>query len=267
MLQIEGIKLNLEEDEGVLVRRAAAAVRAAPEDVGELRILRKALDAREGARWVYTVRISVKNEEKVLRRQRGRGVSRVTESPYRLPRPISAPELPPVVAGAGPGGLFCALALARCGARPVLLERGWDVERRQADVERFWETGELDLQSNVQFGEGGAGAFSDGKLNTGTRDLRHRFILEELVSHGAPESILWDARPHVGTDSLRRVLAELRRELRDLGCDIRFGHRLTGVELEGGGVRALRVEGPEGAYVLPARHTVLALCNSARDTF
>ena len=83
----------------------------------------------------------------------------------------------------------------------------------------------------------GAGAFSDGKLNTGTRDLRHRFILEELVSHGAPESILWDARPHVGTDYLRRVLAELRRELRDLGCDIRFGHRLTGVELEGGGVR------------------------------
>ena len=118
MLQIEGIKLNLEEDEGVLVRRAAAAVRAAPEDVGELRILRKALDAREGARWVYTVRISVKNEEKVLRRQRGRGVSRVTESPYRLPRPISAPGLSPVVAGAGPGGLFCALALARCGARP-----------------------------------------------------------------------------------------------------------------------------------------------------
>ena len=267
MLQIEGIKLNLEEDEGLLVRRAAAAVRAAPEDVGELRILRKALDAREGARWVYTVRISVKNEEKVLRRQRGRGVSRVTESPYRLPRPISAPGLSPVVAGAGPGGLFCALALARCGARPVLLERGWDVERRQADVERFWETGELDLQSNVQFGEGGAGAFSDGKLNTGTRDLRHRFILEELVSHGAPESILWDARPHVGTDYLRRVLAELRRELRDLGCDIRFGHRLTGVQLEGGGVRALRVEGPEGAYVLPARHTVLALGNSARDTF
>lgn len=267
MLQIEGIKLSLEEDEGLLARRAAAAVRAAPEDVRELRILRKALDAREGVRWVYTVRISMKDEERALRRCRGRGVSRVTETPYRLPPPIPAPALPPVVVGAGPGGLFCALALARCGARPILLERGWGVERRRQDVERFWETGELDLSSNVQFGEGGAGAFSDGKLNTGTRDLRHRFILEELAAHGAPESILYDAKPHVGTDYLRRVLVNLRRELESLGCDIRFGHRLADVELADGGVRALHAAGPEGPYRLPARQVVLALGNSARDTF
>ena len=141
------------------------------------------------------------------------------------------------------------------------------MERRQADVERFWSTGTLDTESNVQFGEGGAGAFSDGKLNTGTRDPRHRFILETLVSHGAPESILVDAKPHVGTDYLHRTLISLRRELEDLGCDVRFGHRLAGLEVQEGHVTALEVAGPDGLYRLPARQVVLALGNSARDTF
>ena len=267
MLQIEGVKLALEEDEGLLRRRAAAALRIPAGEIQELRVLRRALDARKGVRYVYTLRVRVRNEAGVLKRCRNRSVSGVEETPYRLPGPVSPPETAPVVVGAGPGGLFCALAMARCGARPVLLERGWGVERRQRDVERFWETGELDLQSNVQFGEGGAGAFSDGKLNTGTRDPRHRFILETLVSHGAPESILYDAKPHVGTDYLRRVLVSVRRELADLGCDIRFGHRLAGVTREGDRLLALEIAGPEGAYTLPARQAVLALGNSARDTF
>ena len=267
MLQIEGIKLNLEGSEDLLRAKAALALRLPPEAVEELCVLRKALDARDGVRWVYTLRVRVKGEEKVLRRCGSRQVSKVLETPYGLPPAVSGPDIPPVVVGAGPGGLFCALALARCGAPPILLERGWDVERRAADVERFWETGLLDAESNVQFGEGGAGAFSDGKLNTGTRDPRHRFILEALVSHGAPESILYDARPHVGTDYLRRVLKSLRRELTDLGCDIRFGCRLTGLELKDGRLSALAVEGPEGSCRLPARAAVLALGNGARDTF
>ena len=268
MLQIENIKLELDEGKAALGRKAAAALRVPPGEIQGVQILRRAVDAREGVRFVYTLGVSVKGEERVLRRCRNRQVSRLEEKPYQLPPPVSAPPpVPPVVVGAGPGGLFCALALARCGARPILLERGWDVERRQADVERFWQTGELDPESNVQFGEGGAGAFSDGKLNTGTRDVRHRFILEALAVHGAPESILWDAKPHVGTDYLRRVLASLRRELAELGCELRFGHRLTGMEQEAGRLRALHVEGPEGAYSLPAEQVVLALGNSARDTF
>ena len=267
MLQIEGIKLRLEEDEGVLRARAGAALRLPPEELQELRVLRKALDAREEIRWVYTLRVRVKSEEQVLRRCRSRQVSKVTEKPYRLPPAVRRSKIPPVVVGAGPGGLFCALTLARCGAPPILLERGWNVERRQEDVERFWRTGALDLSSNVQFGEGGAGAFSDGKLNTGTRDPRHRFILETLVAHGAPESILYDAKPHVGTDYLRKVLASLRRELTALGCDIRFGHRLAGIELAGGRLSALEAEGPEGRCRLPVQAAVLALGNGARDTF
>ena len=266
MLQIENIKLELDEDEALLRKKAASVLRLPETDILELTVLRKAVDAREGIRFVYTLRAVLRDEKRALRRH-NKQVTPVREEPYRLPAPVEPPDLPPVVVGAGPGGLFCALALARCGAPPILLERGRDVEHRQADVERFWETGALDLQSNVQFGEGGAGAFSDGKLNTGTRDPRHRFILEALVSHGAPESILYDARPHVGTDYLRRVLKSLRRELTDLGCDIRFGCRLTGLELKDGRLSALAVEGPEGSCRLPARAAVLALGNGARDTF
>ena len=169
--------------------------------------------------------------------------------------------------GAGPGGLFAALVLARCGLRPILLERGRDTTARQRDVETFWRTGVLDPESNVQFGEGGAGAFSDGKLNTGTKDLRHRWILEELVRCGAPESILTDAKPHVGTDMLHIALQNLRQELLSLGAQVRFGHRLEGLESRDGVLTGLHVRAGEGTYRLPVRAVVLAPGHSARDTF
>ena len=267
MLQIEGIKLELDQDEALLREKAAAALRVPAENIRKLTVLRRAVDAREGVHLVYTLRAEVKDEARVLKRSRGNRVSRVTERPYVPPAPRPAPAVSPVVVGAGPGGLFAALTLAQAGQRPILLERGQPVERRKEDVERFWATGTLDPRSNVQFGEGGAGAFSDGKLNTGTRDLCHRYILEELVRCGAPESILWDAKPHVGTDYLHLVLVNLRRQLENLGCRIRFGHRLTGLRLKDGRLHALEVEGPDGTYILPAEQAVLALGNSARDTF
>ena len=141
------------------------------------------------------------------------------------------------------------------------------MDERQKAVETFRSGGALDPEANVQFGEGGAGAFSDGKLNTGTRDRRHRWILEQLVSCGAPESILVDAKPHVGTDMLHVTLVNLRRQLLDLGAQVRFGHRVTGLRVRDGALEGLEVTGPEGPYVLPARHAVLALGHSARDTF
>ena len=268
MLQIERVKLELEEGEELLAQKAAALLRVSPGELLEVRVLRRALDARDGVRFIYTLRVRVRDEARVLRRCRSRQVSTVTPEVYQPPVPRSAPALPPVVVGAGPGGLFCALILARAGARPILLERGDPVERRREVVERFWATGALEENSNVQFGEGGAGAFSDGKLNTGTRDPRHRFILETLTAHGAPGSILTDAKPHVGTDYLYHTLISLRRELVELGCDIRFGHRLVGLELAGERLAGLTVEREGGErYTLPAAQTVLALGNSARDTF
>ena len=240
-----------------LAAEAARLLRMREKDILSLRLLRRSVDAREEVRLVYTVEVAVKEESAILRRARSRKISRAAQAPaYTPPSPLSAPA-----------GLFAALVLAQAGLRPILLERGRPVERRKADVERFWATGELDLTSNVQFGEGGAGAFSDGKLNTGTRDPRHRFILETLLSCGAPEDILIDAKPHVGTDYLHTVLVNLRRRLLELGTDIRFESRLADLDIRDGALRGITAEGPEGVYTLPCSHLLLCPGHSARDTF
>ena len=268
MLRIESIKLPPEAGAAELIGQAARILRVREKDILSLRVVRRSVDAREDVRLVYTAEAAVADEAAVLRRCRSRHVSRAVPGPvYTPPEVRPAPELPPVVAGAGPAGLFAALVLALAGQRPILLERGRPVEQRAADVERFWSTGELDLTSNVQFGEGGAGAFSDGKLNTGTKDLRHRFILETLVSCGAPEDILIDAKPHVGTDYLHIALVDLRRRLLELGADIRFGSRLTDLDIRGGALAGITVDGPDGPYPLPCRQLVLCPGHSARDTF
>ena len=197
MLKIENIKISPEAGLAAVAAEAARLLKLREKDITSLRILRRSVDAREEVRLVYTVAVETEGEAAVLRRVHSTRVSRMAAPvPFSLPAALPAPAVPPVVVGAGPAGLFCTLVLAEAGLHPILLEQGRSVEQRRADVERFWSTGELDAASNVQFGEGGAGTFSDGKLNTGTRDSRHRWILEQLVSCGAPEDILIDAKPH-----------------------------------------------------------------------
>ncbi len=268
MIKLEGIRLLPGGGEADLRAQAAKLLRLCPADLRNLQILRRSVDAREDVVLTYTLAVGLENEPAALRRCRNRKISRWEPSPaYRLPEPLPSPEQPPVVAGAGPAGLFAALVLAEAGQRPVLLERGRPVEARRADVERFWSTGELDPASNVQFGEGGAGAFSDGKLSTGTKDLRHRFILERLVSCGAPPDILVDAKPHVGTDYLYKVLQNLRRELTALGADIRFETRLEDLRVENGELTGVELSGPAGRETIPCRRLILCPGHSARDTF
>ena len=267
MLKIESIKLSPGADMGALTAETTRILKVREKDLQHLEVLRRSIDAREGVSVVYTVAAAVKDEEAVLKRCHKK-VSRMERTAgYLLPAPLPAPTIRPIVVGAGPAGLFAALVLARAGLRPILLERGQPGEQRQADVERFGSTGELDPASNVQFGEGGAGAFSDGKLNTGTKDIRHRFILEHLVACGAPEDILIDAKPHVGTDYLHTVLQNLRQELLDLGADIRFGTRLMELGIFHGQLISVLAEGPNGACSLPCRHLILCPGHSARDTF
>ena len=268
MLRIENLKLPPGSGDAALRAQVLKVLRLPEERLLALRILRRSIDAREGVHWVYTVEAETANEDAVLRRCRDKRVSCAEPRPaYRLPQVVPTPDCPPVIVGAGPAGLFAALVLARAGARPILLERGRRVEERTADVERFWSTGALDLTSNVQFGEGGAGAFSDGKLNTGTKNIRHRFILEELVKCGAPADILIDAKPHIGTDYLHIALKNLRQELLDARTDLRFESQLTDLDIRDGALRKITVSGPEGTYTLPCQNLILCPGHSARDTF
>ena len=231
MLRIDQLRLLPDQPESDLTAKCARLLRTDPSSLRDLTVLRRAIDAREGLTFVYTVAVSAPQEAALLRRCRDKRVTAYVPEHYVLPAPVAPPEVRPIVVGAGPAGLFAALVLARCGARPILLERGQPVEQRSRDVTRFWHTGQLDTESNVQFGEGGAGAFSDGKLNTGTKNERGRWVLQQFVRFGAQEEILYDAKPHVGTDVLFHVIQNLREEVLRLGGEVRFGARLTGLPM------------------------------------
>ncbi|WP_297214551.1 NAD(P)/FAD-dependent oxidoreductase [uncultured Flavonifractor sp.] len=269
MLRIQNIALPLGGGEAQLKKKAARLLGIKPDAITSLTLARQSIDARKKSdvHYVCTVDVAVAGEEKVMARCREKSVSLYVPQPYVFPPVRRVSSLPPVVVGMGPAGLFAALFLARHSLAPIVLERGRPVEDRTADVETFWSTGLLDPTSNVQFGEGGAGTFSDGKLNTGTHDPRISTVFRTLVEAGAPADILYQSKPHIGTDVLRDVVRNIRLELLRLGCQVRFGHQLTGLSLRSGAVAGLTVEGPQGAYSLPCDALILCPGHSARDTF
>ena len=269
MIRIQNIPLPIGGGEEQLRKRAARLLGLNPGQLRSLTLARQSIDARKKSdvHYVCTVHVEVDNEARIMARCRDKNVSLHAERPYAFPPVRRTSPLPPVVVGMGPSGLFAALFLARNGVIPIVLERGRPVEERTADVERFWATGVLDTTSNVQFGEGGAGTFSDGKLTTGTHDPRISTVFRALVEAGAPADILYQHKPHIGTDILRDVVRNVRRELLALGCDVRFGHRLAGLDVRDGALRAVAVDGPGGRYDLPCDALVLSPGHSARDTF
>ena len=266
MIRLANIKIPANLGDGGLEKAAARALGVDAGAVGQIRILRRSVDARKKPRvfYLYTLAVEVRDEKRLLQR----GFEPWTEpAPYAFPGEGKRPEKPVVVVGMGPAGLFAAYCLTEAGVPCVLLERGQCVERRRQDVDRFWQTGALDEGSNVQFGEGGAGTFSDGKLATGIRDGRIPFVLDTFVKFGAPADIRYLAAPHVGTDHLCRVVANMRRALLSGGCEIRFGTKLTGITIRDGRVTAVTCSGQTGTETLSADHVILAPGNSARDTF
>ena len=270
MLQIQNMALPLDGFPSLLEKRTARLLGVRPDQLQSLELIRLSIDARKKSdvHYVCTVRAAVDSEERVLSRCRDRRVSACQPAtPYEFPAVRRVSPLPPVVVGMGPAGLFAALFLARAGIPCTVLERGRPVEERTRDVEHFWATGQLSRASNVQFGEGGAGTFSDGKLTTGTHDPRISTVFRTLVEAGAPADILYQHKPHIGTDVLREVVRQIRQELLALGCDVRFGHKLSGLDIRNGALTALTVEGPGGAYALPCDALVLSPGHSARDTF
>ena len=269
MIRIQNIPLPIGGGEEQLRKRAARLLGLNPGQLRSLTLARQSIDARKKSdvHYVCTVHVEVDNEARIMARCRDKNVSLHAERPYAFPPVRRTSPLPPVVVGMGPAGLFAALFLARNGFPCVVLERGQDVDQRTRDVDRFWTAGALDEGSNVQFGEGGAGTFSDGKLTTGTHDPRIAAVLDTLVEAGAPADVKYSHKPHVGTDVLRQVVKHIRQELIALGCDVRFGHRLEGLTIQGDALTGLRVAGPQGGYLLKADTLVLAPGHSARDTF
>ena len=269
MIRIGNLSLPPDGDFDLLRRRAARALGVRPGALEELEIVRESIDARDkgSVRYIYTVETTLPNEASVVRSAPGRNIALAERERYCFPEVRRRSPLPPVVVGMGPAGLFAALFLARNGLPCVVLERGRDIDRRTLDVEQFWAAGALDEGSNVQFGEGGAGAFSDGKLTTGTHDRRISAVLDALVEAGAPADVKYSYKPHIGTDVLRQVVKTIRGELISLGCDIRFGHRLTGLTVSGGAVTGVEAESPNGRCLLSADTVILAPGHSARDTF
>lgn len=276
MIRISQIKIPVtgkETDTQVqrqLAERAAKLLRTDQSAVLSLTIVRRSIDARKkpDLYYVYTVDVKVENEAQLLKRFQGKEgqIRAVKEKPYRFVQPGDKQlTAPPIIIGMGPAGLFCGYMLAKAGYRPILLERGKEVHKRLADIERFWREGVLDPASNVQFGEGGAGTFSDGKLTTTVKDFcgRQHEVLRIFVEAGAPEEILYDAKPHIGTDVLVKVVENLRKRILAMGGEIRFETQAEALLLKDGCVVGVTANGQP----LSGSAVVLAIGHSARDTF
>ena len=267
MIRIKDIPLPPRHNVSQLSFEAAQLLRVSNSTIRKVKIVRRSIDARKkpDVKYSYTIDVQVNgNEEKILRNSRCKKASIAPWTGYKV-KPIKNLDAKrPVVIGFGPAGMFAALVLAMSGARPIVLERGEDAESRHEKVQKFWQTGELDPKSNVQFGEGGAGTFSDGKLNTGVNNPRIPWVLEQFVLAGANEEIMYDAKPHVGTDVLLHVVQHIRNKIISLGGEVRFNAQVTGLKIENDRLCGVEVNGCE---VIDCDHCILAIGHSARDTF
>ena len=262
MIRISQFRQRLADYDKPLNAAVAKLLRIPSGDIISIRVFRKSVDARDKSDVHFSLTLDVELKNIPVRLPKGCEI--LPEKRPSAPAPQAKPlKYRPIVVGTGPAGLFAALRLAQAGLQPIAIERGRDVDRRMQDVEDFWNGGKFDPVSNVQFGEGGAGTFSDGKINSGIKDKRCREVIETFVRMGAPEEILSEAKPHIGTDYLRNVVRNLRNEIIRLGGEVRFESKLEGVAIENGCVKAAVVNGES----IETENIILAIGHSARDTF
>lgn len=268
MLKINQIKLPLTADESDLRRAAGKALRLDENRIHSLRITKKAVDSRkkDNIFFVYNVEVDVDGDEQAVLKRCGNDVDIVKPLDFTEPELKRTSELRPVIVGFGPAGMFAGLVLAHAGLKPLIIERGARIEERQNDVQNFWINRRLNPESNVQYGEGGAGTFSDGKLTTGIKDPLCRIVIDELASHGAPEEIRWSAKPHIGTDRLAQVVRNIREEILSLGGEIRFNCKMTDVIVANSYIHGIKLISDGHEEDFQTDTVLLCTGHSARDT-
>jgi uncharacterized protein len=264
-IRINNLSLDIEEDIQLLKSKAAKKINLMESAINNFKISRESIDARKKGqiKFNYSVLVECENESKVAAKAKDKDVVIEEINFYKPVLGNKRLENRPVVIGMGPAGMFTGLLLARHGYNPIVIERGEAVEERTLSVESFWKTGKLNLESNVQFGEGGAGTFSDGKLTTRIKDSRCDLILEEFVNAGAPEDIIFKGKPHIGTDILKTVVKNIREEIIRLGGEVRFNSKLEKINMKDRTVKSVRVNGEE----IPCEVLVMAIGHSSRDTY
>lgn len=272
MIRIGQLKLQPDHTEKDLIQKITKILHISEKDIVNYRIKKQSIDARKkpDIKYVYTVDVTVQNEVQILKKQKGNSILKVKETPYVF-KTVGEEVMKhrPIIIGSGPAGMFCAYMLAQHGYRPILFERGASVEERTKDVEEFWNTGQLKSNSNVQFGEGGAGTFSDGKLNTLVKDSfgRNQKVLEIFVENGAPEEILYISKPHIGTDILVNVVRNMRERIIAWGGEVYFHSQFTDFSLTDGKLSSITIASKQETRIYDAQTLVLAIGHSARDTF
>lgn len=269
MIKINQLKLSIEHSKESLEDKIAKTLKIPKEQILHYDIAKRSIDARKKNEilYIYSIEVEVANEKKIVDRCKNQNVVLTKKTVYQTIKDgTQSMKHRPVVVGTGPAGIFCALKLAEDGFKPIVIERGEDVDKRVETVNTFWKENKLNNESNVQFGEGGAGTFSDGKLNTLVKDVtgRNTEVLRMFVEHGAPTEILYLNKPHIGTDRLRGVVKAMRNRIIQLGGEVRFETKLTDIQFEKEQVTSIEVNGKE---TIPCDVLVLAIGHSARDTF
>lgn len=269
MIKVSNIKAPIGSDAEQIRLLAAEKLGVKTDAISDFSLSRLSIDARRkgSVHYVCAANVSAENEKKLISRAKSPDVVFYEPLSYTFPEVKRSSSLRPIVVGMGPAGLFAALELARAGLCPIVLERGRNVDERTGDVEHFWKSGSLSVSSNVQFGEGGAGTFSDGKLTTGISDRRIAHVFSSFVEHGAPVDITYQAKPHIGTDILRDVVRGIREEIKALGGDVRFENTLYDIKITDNAVSAITVMTETGPYEEPCDTLIIALGHSARDSF